>query len=161
MINQRRLFADTLHQEMKTNPKIRLIVGDLGYKIFDECFADYPDRCFNSGAAEVLMTNMAVGMSLSGFRPVIYSITPFLLWRPAEQIRLYINHESIPVVLVGSGRDSDYGHDGFSHDACDDKDLMRVWKNITPYWPNGDDEVIKATKDSLNSNKPSYINLTR
>lgn len=160
-MNQRRLFADTLYERMKTDESIRLIVGDLGYGVFNDHFKDFPDRCFNSGAAEVTMINMAVGMALSGLKPICYSITPFLLWRPAEQIRIYLNHEQIPVTLVGSGRKSDYANQGYSHDANDDANLMIVLPDIDPYWPESDDEVIDALDEALKGEYPHYINLTR
>jgi transketolase len=51
---------------------------------------------------------------------VVYSITPFVLYRPFEWIRNYLDHEKIPVKLVGGGRDKDYGYLGFSHWAEED-----------------------------------------
>ncbi len=158
--SQRGLFAHLLLQEMQKNDKIRLITADLGYIIFDDIQKKYPKRFINTGAAETLALDMAVGMAYQGLIPVVYSITPFLLFRAAETIRTYINYENLNVKLIGSGRDSDYAHDGFSHYAGDDKALMSIFTNIRSQWPTIDD-IEKVVPNILNSGKPEYLNLSR
>jgi transketolase len=159
--SQRGEFAAELYEWMSKDKDIWLIVGDLGYKVFDYHFRDFPDRCINTGAAEQAMMGIGVGLALEGKKPFVYSITPFLLWRPAETIRNYINHEKIPVRLVGSGRDQDYAHDGFSHYAGDDADLLYNWRNIQPYWPSDLAEVRQVGTAMALGTVPAYINLTR
>ena len=58
----RKTFIRLLHNEMKVNEKIVLILGDLGYGHFDKIREEFPDRVFNPGAAEQLMLGMACGM---------------------------------------------------------------------------------------------------
>lgn len=157
----RKQFADILHQKMKEDNSIFLIVADLGYLLFDRIREDFPDRFYNTGAAEQCAMGVAVGLALSNKVPVIYSITPFLLFRSAETIRNYINHESIPVKLIASGRDDDYLHDGFSHYAGDDKELLHLWPNIVSRWPVDEDEVRQVVEDMLHIDKPFYLNLKR
>ena len=151
----RKEFFTQLYVEMQRNQRIFFITGDLGYGLADHIRNDFPDRFINTGAAEQTMMGVAVGLALSGKVPVVYSITPFLLFRPFETIRNYISHESIPVTLVGSGRDDDYGHDGFSHFAGDD-DILKQLPNIM---------FIKEDSFNLqeivNSGKPTYLNLKR
>jgi len=159
--SQRGYFAGALYEEMKHDPDVWLIVGDLGYKVFDQHFKDFPDRCINTGAAEQAMMGIAVGLAMGGKKPFVYSITPFLLWRPAETIRLYINHEKIPVRLVGSGRDHDYHIDGFSHFAGDDKNLLDCFKNIFCVWPTTKEQIPDLVAVMVDSNKPWYVNLKR
>ena len=85
----RRRFQELLTEEMKTNEDIVLLVGDVGYKVFDHLREEYPRRVINPGAAEQLMIGMGVGLALDGKIPVCYSITPFVLYRPFEFIRNY------------------------------------------------------------------------
>lgn len=110
----RKEFARLLLEEMRINPNIILITADLGYGLLDEIHDTFPDRFFNVGAAEQAMMGVAVGMALNGKIPICYTITPFYD-RCYETIKLYLEHEKIPVKLVGSGRDKDYEHDGISH----------------------------------------------
>lgn len=147
---------------MAENPNIWLVVGDLGYGIFDAHFKDFPDRCKNTGAAEVAMMGIAVGLALKGKIPFVYSITTFLLYRPFETIRLYLNHEKIPVKLVGSGRDKDYIHDGISHWSDDALKVLRnCFPNIERYWPDTKEEIPQIVEEMINNNKPSFVSLRR
>ena len=63
----------------------------------------------------MLMVGMGIGMAMEGKIPICYSMTPFVLYRPFELIRTYIDHENITVKLIGAGRDKDYDWLGFSH----------------------------------------------
>jgi transketolase len=155
----RRTFRDQLTIEMRENPKISLLVGDVGYGLFDDLRKEFPHRVINPGASEQLMIGMAVGMAMEGIIPVVYSITPFVLYRPFEFIRNYVNHENIPVKLVGSGRNDDYGVCGFSHYACEDMQVLSIFPNIKTFIPNTKDDV--NVKEFLYNSSPSYMNLSR
>ena len=82
----RKEFAKILHQEMSANEDIVVLTGDLGYGLWDKIRIDYPDRFWNVGSSEQLMMGMASGMAMDGKIPFVYSITPFLLYRPFEFI---------------------------------------------------------------------------
>lgn len=152
----RRKFAVDLYELMKRDKKIILIAVDLGYGAFDRIKSELPDQFINPGAAEQSAVTIAVGLALSGYIPVVYTITPFLIFRPMEAIRLYLDHESIPVILVGSGRGQDYEHLGFSHDASD-HEILKQFKNINFIVPEGDFDL----KEIIYSGKPTYLNLKR
>ena len=107
------------------------------------------------------MIGLCVGASYEGKKPIAYSITPFLLYRPFELLRNYVNKENLNIKLIGSGRDKDYAHDGFSHWAEDDKDIMlNLFKNIKSYWPEMDN-IIQTLDDVFEYDGPCYINLKR
>jgi|TARA_R110000803_G_scaffold120753_3_gene188814 transketolase len=155
----RKQFAEFLHSEMSQNEDIHVITGDLGYGLWDRIKIDYPDRFTNFLSSEQLMVGAACGMAMEGKVPVVYSITPFVLYRPFEWIRNYLDHERIPVKLVGGGRDKDYGYLGFSHWAEEDEQVMSVFKNIQFYKP---EEFTKEVGlDLIYNNQPSYLNLSR
>ncbi len=159
--NLRRRFADEILKAMKTDKRIVIVAGDLGYRIWDQVREVYPTRFFNVGAAEQAMIGVAVGLSLEGKIPIVFSITPFLLYRPFETIRNYVNHEKTHLILVGSGRNKDYFHDGFSHWAEEDREVMKLFKNIKSVWPESAEEVSKLVPKMLKGNGPWYINLKR
>jgi transketolase len=155
----RKEFAEFLHSEMSRNEDIHVITGDLGYGLWDRIKIDYPDRFTNFLSSEQLMVGAACGMAMEGKIPVVYSITPFVLYRPFEWIRNYLDHEKIPVKLVGGGRDKDYGYLGFSHWAEEDEQVMSVFKNIQFYKPKEFTKEIGL--DLIYNNQPSYLNLSR
>lgn len=157
----RREFFKYLYELMKENPNIWVVTGDLGYGGFDRIRDEFPDRFINTGAAEQAMMGIACGLAIEGKIPVVYSITPFLLYRPFETLRTYVNHEQIPVKLIGSGRDKDYAHDGFSHYAGDDKRFLRELTKIQAYWPEHKEDIGELLENTLYNGKPVYINLSR
>lgn len=156
----RKDFAGWLHEKMAVDKNVILCTGDLGFGLFDQIRADYPEQFINFLSAEQLMVGAACGMALEGKIPYVYSITPFVLYRPFELIRNYIDHEITPVKLVGGGRGKDYGYLGFSHWAEEDLQVMGVFKNIQSIHPTSEDlhQVLEA---SYQNKTPYYINLSR
>ena len=156
----RKAFVALLHKAMLNNDDIVFITGDLGYGHFDQIREEFPGRVYNPGAAEQLMLGMACGLAMEGKIPVCYSMTPFILYRPFEVIRTYIDHEKIPVILAGAGRGKDYGEAGFSHWATDDELHLSGFKNIRKYWPT-EEQMENVFNEMLDSREPCYINLER
>jgi len=160
-VKMRRCFADILHAKMSKHNDIWVVTGDLGYKMWDEIRRDYAGRFINVGAAEQAMVGIGIGLALEGKIPFVYSITPFLLYRPLECIRNYINREKIPVKLVGSGRNNDYTQDGFSHWAEEDKDIMRIFSNIKAFWPEKNEDLSELIDEMIKNSTPYYLNLRK
>tara|TARA_B100000085_G_C18558345_1_gene518592 strand:- start:1568 stop:2044 length:477 start_codon:yes stop_codon:yes gene_type:complete len=157
----RRDFAERLHSEMGKNKDIYLLTGDLGYGLWDRIRLDYQDRFYNVGSSEQLMLGMASGLAMEGKIPIVYSITPFLLYRPFEFIRNYVNHEKLPVKLIGGGRNRDYGYLGFSHWAEEDKDIMKNFNNIKTLHPANIGQMHENFKYLVDKKTPTYMNLKR
>lgn len=154
-------FVYELYQHMKKDKDIWVVVGDLGYGMFDDIKRDFPDRFINTGAAEQAMMGIAVGLALEGKKPFVYSITPFLLYRPFETIRNYIHHEDIPVRLVASGRDRDYSHDGFSHWSEEASQVLAIFPRIRKHWPVTEKTIPQVVKLMVREDRPHFISLRR
>lgn len=159
--NMRRTFAKELVKYAKRDKNIILVVGDLGYGMWDEFRDTLPEQFYNVGAAEQAGMGICVGLALEGRIPIFYSITTFLLYRPFETIRNYISHEEIPVRMVGSGRDQDYKHDGWSHDARDAKGILNKLPHIRKLWPFEKEQIPSMVKRMVKEDKPWFISLKR
>lgn len=157
----RKKFANILKNEMYKNEKLYLLTADLGFGILNDIRQEFPNRAFNVGAAEQLMIGAAIGLASMGMTPVCYSITPFLLYRPFELLRTYVNYENLNVKLVGSGRDFDYSHDGISHWAEDDEKIMSTLSNITIWKPENSESLSIGFDSWINKISPAYLNLSR
>lgn len=154
-------FVKALSVEMQRNDSIFVLLGDLGYGIFDKLRIEFPDRCINVGSSEQLMLGMATGMAFEGKIPVCYSISPFLIYRPFEFIRNYLDHEQVPVKLVGSGRGTDYMEAGFTHYSVELQEILSHMKNIESFWPETTFEMENTISSFLYSRKPSFLSLRR
>ena len=157
----RKKFTQMLFEEMAIDHRIVLVVGDLGWKHFDQLRLTYPDRFINVGAAEQLMVGASVGMALEGKIPVAYSMTPFTIYRPFEFIRNHLERDQVPVKLVGAGRDYDYDWLGWSHWAHDDREHLSGFKNIVKQWPEEEAMTLELFREFIYSDKPCYMNLSR
>lgn len=157
-LNMRKEFFEALHAEMNQNKDIVFLCGDVGYGLADKIKADYPDRFYNVGAAEMVLITSAVGLALSNKIPVCYTITPFLIDRPFEAIKLYLNHEQIPVKLVGSGRRTDYEADGVSHWEHNTMDVLPKIVNLNQF---ADVDMTEAVNRMIYNGKPTFISLKR
>lgn len=157
----RKEFAEMLYKAMATNPDIYLITGDLGYGLWDKVKEDYPTRFYNVGSSEMAMVGVGVGLAMEGKIPYLYSITPFVIYRPFEMIRNYLNHERIPVNLIGGGRDKDYGYLGFSHWAEDDIEHLKNFTEMKLFKPGSLESLKLAFEYSLLKRSATYINLKR
>ena len=70
-----------------------------------------------------------------GILPWVYSIAPFVAFRPYEQIRTDVCLHKLPVKLVGNGGGYGYGIMGATHHALEDVGAMRVLPNMRLYLP--------------------------
>jgi len=152
----RRRFGKIINQIAKKDKKIVLLVGDIGYGIFDEFRKNFPKRFFNLGICEQSLIGVASGMALEGLKPWVYTITPFLIERPFEQVKLDIDQQKANVKLVGF---ADYPHLGPTHSELDGKKLVKLFKNIDSYFPKNSKETEKFVLKSYKNKGPNIISL--
>lgn len=160
-MNLRAEFATLVADAMSDNQQLWVLTGDLGFGVWDKVRDRYPRRFLNVGAAEQAMVDIGVGLALQGQIPIVYSITPFVIYRPFESLRNYLHHEQLPVKLVGSGRDRDYGRNGFSHWAEEDQQVLATLPNIEMFRPTSERQLRQQFKRFITSTKPAYLNLCR
>ncbi|OUU21226.1 MAG: hypothetical protein CBB97_16575 [Candidatus Endolissoclinum sp. TMED37] len=152
----RRKFGKIINELAFKDEKIVLLVGDIGYGIFDDFRKNHPKKFFNMGICEQSLIGTASGMALEGLKPWVYTITPFLIERPFEQIKLDIDQQKANVKLVGF---ADYPNLGPTHSELNAKKLMSMFKNINSYFPKDSIETKKSILTSYNSKKPCFISL--
>jgi transketolase len=154
-------FFSALYDAMQEDNRIFFLTGDLGYGALDSIRDDFPERFKNMGASEQVMIGAAVGLALEGFIPFCYSCTSFLIYRPFEWLRNYLHHERIPVKLIGGGLDMDYEKDGFTHYACECRQVLACVPNIVCYWPTTKEEAAALAPELCYNGEPSFIGLRR
>ncbi len=153
----RKRFKDVLIELAGKDQDIVFITGDLGFE-FDEFKKRFPNRYFNFGVCEQSMISAAAGMALEGLKPYIYSITPFLLERPFEQVKIGLNQQKANVKLIGY---ADYPQMGPTHAELDWKIIGSFLKNTKCFFPRTLDEVTSALKEAHAYNGPAIISLKK
>ena len=152
----RRRFGKVISELAKKDNKIVLLVGDIGYGVFDDFRKEHPKKFFNLGICEQSIIGLAAGMALEGLKPWVYTITPFLIERPFEQIKLDIDQQNANVNLVGF---ADYPSLGPSHAELNAQELMKLFKNIKSFFPKNSEETEIAIYDSYRRKGPAFISL--
>jgi transketolase len=152
----RKEFGKWIVEIAAKDPLVVLVVGDIGFRVFDEFRAKFPDKFFNVGINEQSMIGLASGMALMGLKPYVYTITPFLIERPFEQLKLDIDQQNVNVKLVGY---ADYPTLGPSHSELDAPYMMKIFKNIHSYFPKNALQTRNMLEEAYKSNNPCFISL--
>ena len=152
----RRVFGEIINEIANKDKKVVLIVGDIGYGIFDKFRKNHSKRFFNLGICEQSIIGFASGAALQGLKPWVYTITPFLIERPFEQVKLDIDQQKANVNLVGF---ADYPSLGPTHSELNAKKLMSLMKNIKSFYPKNGIETEKFVKKTYKINGPTFISL--
>lgn len=150
-------FISTLHELAKTDERIFLLVGDVGFSVCERFMNEFSDRCLNVGVAEANMIGVAAGLALSNKIVYTYTMTHFLTTRCFEQIRLDICYQNTNVKLIGSGGGLTYGAAGATHHSIEDISIMRSLPNMCVICPGDPVETKYAIKSSLKRDGPVYI----
>ncbi|WP_292369192.1 transketolase family protein [Methanoregula sp. UBA64] len=141
------------------DPRIVLLMADIGNHLFDRFKELYPERFFNCGIAESNMISVAAGLAMSGLRPVVYTFSAFDVGRPFEQIRVDLAFQNLPVVIIGLGGGLTYSPLGPTHYICEDLSITRSLPNMTVICPADAVETRAAIRVSLQHNGPVYIRI--
>jgi len=136
--------------------KIYVIVGDIGFRVFDEFRDRHPKRFINMGICEQSMIGVSSGMALEGLQPWVYTITPFLIERPFEQIKLDIDQQNVNVNLVGY---ADYPTLGPTHSELNAEKMMTLFQNITSFFPKDGNQTEEMIHQAYRKNGPTFISL--
>jgi transketolase len=155
----RTAFIEALNELAESDPRVCLIVGDLGYSVIDEFAQKHPDQFVNAGVAEQNMIGLAVGMALSGKIVFTYSIGNFGTLRPLEQIRNDVCYHRANVKVVAVGGGLAYGNLGVTHHASEDVAIMRALPNMTVVAPGDPVEARLATRAVVALDGPAYLRL--
>ena len=155
----RNAFAKQITELAVQDPRIVLLAGDIGNRLFDDLKAKCPGRFFNCGVAEANMIGVAAGMAMSGLRPFCYTITPFVTYRCLEQIRIDVCYHHVPVVIVGTGSGLSYASLGATHHSCEEMGMLRLLPGLAILAPADSMETRGAIKAAARYPHPVYIRI--
>ena len=152
----RRTFGKIITELANKDDKIYVLVGDIGYRVFDEFREKHSDRFINMGICEQSIISISAGMALEGLKPWVYTITPFLIERPFEQVKLDIDQQNVNVKLVGF---ADYPTLGPTHAELNAVQLMGLCKIIQSFYPRDGDETEAAILQAHQTAEPCFLSL--
>ena len=155
----RNAFADEITVLAERDPRIVLLSGDIGNRLFNDFKDRYPNRFYNTGVAEADMIGIAAGLAVGGMRPVVYTIASFAIYRAYEQIRVDLCYPNLPVVIVGVGSGLGYASNGPTHHSCEDIAVLRALPNMTVLAPADAWELRSLLDAALQLAGPTYMRI--
>ena len=108
-------ILNAISEQMKKDEKLIVLLGDLGVFQMRKAMDIMPERVLNFGIMEQSMVGFAAGVSKGGFYPILYSITPFLIDRSYEQIKIDLIYNDSPSLIISAGGSYDYATLGPTH----------------------------------------------
>jgi len=156
----RKAISKHIDQVMQEDEDIIVLLGDLGFGIFDTLRLKYPERIINCGIAEQNMIGVASGLALGGKKPVVYSIAPFVTSRVLEQIKIDLCQQNVNVTIIGTGAGFAYGNLGPTHHCLEDFASLTCLPNLHFLQPFDQNSSVECLKKALRNDGPSYIRLT-
>ena len=157
----RKPFIQTIEELMSKDDRVILIVGDVGFSFMEPIMEKYPNQFLNVGAAEQTMMGMAYGLSISGWKPYVYSMINFIIFRPYEQVRNDLCYQNANVKLFGVAGSEAYKFLGFSHNVEDEAEerLLGHLPNINIYYPKTEQETKDFMIKEYGRKGPAYFHI--
>jgi transketolase len=161
VMDSRRAFIETLCGLAAKDKKIVLIIADVGFNYVEKFSALYPERFFNFGITEQAAIIIATTLALAGFKPYVYSMVNFIVFRPYEMVRNAICMHNANVKLIGV-KGTQYRFYGFSHNLLrdnEDIDALRKLPNMKTYTAENPKEVRAVLLESYKRKGPTYVRI--
>lgn len=149
----RKQFAISCLEIMDKDPRVVVILGDIGIHAFKEVFEKYPTRIYNIGILEQSMVGLSAGLAMSGFIPIVHTIEPFLVERAFEQIKDDFGYQQLKGTFVGVDVSETSPNLGYTHQCPYALEMMGFVKGMNVFEPHDAEDfdfTLKDTYEGLN-----------
>ncbi|WP_432158258.1 transketolase family protein [Streptomyces sp. bgisy153] len=141
METMRDRLAPVVSRLLDEDPRVAVVLAEIGKDGFAEALRRHPDRVINVGIREQLLVGAGAGLALTGMRPVLHTFASFLVERPFEQVKLDLGHQGVGAVLVSAAASFDWPAGGYTHMAPGDVALLDALDGWTVHVPGHPDEA--------------------
>lgn len=161
MTNGRKAFLETLTKLAEKDPKVILIIGDVGFSFVEGFKEKFPNQFLNVGVLEQSMMGIAAGLSRAGWKPYVYTMINFIVFRPFEQVRNDLCHSNANVKLFGVEGSAAYKFLGYSHNIDKDEDIKMLSSlpNLSLYIPRTEDFIVEKMNLEYDRKGPAYFRI--
>ena len=91
----RKTFYDTMLEVGQSDPKLVVLVSDIGHFGLQPFAKVCSGRYYNIGICEQTIISIAAGLAHAGLYPVAHTIAPFFVERSFEQIKLDFGYQEL------------------------------------------------------------------
>lgn len=155
----RKIFAQELRQNYLINDKNSVLLGDISVGLFLDDQDELVPNAYNMGILEQSMISFAAGLSTESESVFVHTISPFIIERGYEQIKLDLSYNKNKVILVSANGPFEYNKLGPTHHCSSDVPLLNLLPCFDIYVPGRDEEVITSLKRISNNQNAAYLRL--
>ncbi|MFJ1997203.1 transketolase family protein [Streptomyces asiaticus] len=161
MDTMRERFASVVSRLLDDDPRLAVVLAEIGKDGFTDAARAHPDRVINVGIREQLLVGVGGGLALTGMRPILHTFASFLVERPFEQVKLDFGHQGVGGVLVSAAGSYDWPAGGYTHMAPGDVALLDTLDGWTVDVPGHPDEAETLLRDAAAAGDDSvYVRLS-
>jgi transketolase len=158
-MSMRKQFVATVSQLLAEDPRLVLLLGDIGVFGFNEAARRFPDRVYNIGILEQATVSLAAGLAKTGLVPIVHTIAPFLTERCLEQIKVDFGYQALGGNFVTVGASYDYAALGCTHHCPGDVQAVTTVPGIEVIVPGTAAEFDRLFRETYDSGRPTYFRL--
>lgn len=156
----RRAMQNVVRNMIKNNNNTALLLVDIGYYPFKDILTEYPTRAKNIGIFEPGTISLAAGLALSGIIPTVYGISPFIIQRSLEQLKLDFLYQELGGNFITTGASYDFSTLGYSHYCAEDVMTLKTLPGFEILTPGSALEFCSLFESCKYDGKPSYFRMT-
>ena len=156
----RKAMLESVSRLIAKDEKTILIMLDIGEWAFHNLKRQYPERVKNIGIFEPGAISVAAGLSLGGMNPIVYGITPFIVQRSLEQIKLDFIYQSLKGNIITTGASYDFSKLGYSHYCAEEIMTLNTLPGIEILAPGTPNEFASLFNECCQNDKLSYFRMS-
>ena len=156
----RKAMIKAVGDMIKNESDTSLFLVDIGVWAFRDILRDFPDRAMNIGIFEDGMVSLAAGMSLGGIVPTVYGISPFIVNRAMEQLKLDFAYQKLQGNFITTGASYDFSTLGYSHYCPEDIGTISMIPDFEFVAPGTASEFTKLFSETRRDGNPTYYRLS-
>ena len=158
----RKSLCAALADLMRKDDKVCILDADLSKPNGTQpLYKEFPDRCFNVGIAEANMIGVAAGLAAYGYKPIVFSFTPFATRRVCDQIAVSVAYAKQKIVIIGTDPGITATLNGGTHMSFEDIAVVRSIPSMVIFDAADSKQLGDAIESLVEIDNPVYIRVPR
>ncbi len=150
----------TLNELVEQDERLAVLLAGISEERFQAVRSRYPERIVNVGILEQALIGIGAGFALEGLIPVTHSITPFLIERPFEMLKLDFCYQGLQGNFIGIGASYDYSTEGMTHHGPGDVQILSSLPGMQIVVPGSAVEFDRLFRQAYANGSPTYYRLS-
>jgi len=142
------------------DPRVAIVLAAISKPLFEAALRHDPRRALDVGIMEQTMIGVAAGFAMEGFHPIAHSITPFLVERPYEQLKLDFGLQGLGGTFLSTGASYEYSAEGGTHHSPADAGALLLIPGFEVVAPGHPDELDSLLRATYANGRPTYLRMS-